>query len=147
MRPYVFTLTVVSLFASLFPAAAEEAGGQALPKPALSIELNALEPQQGACRLVFVAENTLGADLSALVVETVLFDRAGKVVLLTLFDFKDLPMSRPRVRQFDLAATDCTKLGRVLLNDIHACTGEGITAATCKAGLQWFSRTDVEVLG
>jgi hypothetical protein len=115
--------------------------------PALLIELNVVAPQEGACRLIFLAENSLGADLSSLVMEAVVFDREGAVTLLTLFDFRELPDARPRVRQFDLADTDCTSLGRVLLNDVHACVGEGITAAACKAGLRWSSRTEVEVLG
>lgn len=119
----------------------------AAPAPALRIELNAAEPQPEACRLVFLAENGLGADLSSLVIEAVVFDQAGKVMLLTLFDFRDVPDARSRVRQFDIAGTDCAAVGRVLLNDVHACVGTGITQATCKAGLTWSSRTDVEVLG
>jgi hypothetical protein len=147
MRRIPAFAAALAFAASLSPAAAETAGGQAPAASALTIELNAVEPQAGACRLVFLATNALGADLSALVVETVVIDQSGKVVLLTLFDFRDLPQARPRVRQFDLAGTDCAKLGRVILNDIHACTGEGLDRAACKAGLQWSSRTDVELLG
>lgn len=51
------------------------------------------------------------------------------------------------MRQFDLAGVDCTSLAFVLLNDVHACTGENLTVALCAAGLRWSSRTDVEVLG
>jgi hypothetical protein len=145
-RPFASAFAI-ALAAGLSPAAAEEPGDQAPAESALTIELNAVEPQAGACRLVFLATNALGADLSALVVETVVIDRAGKVVLLTLFDFRDLPQGRPRARQFDLAGTDCATLGRVILNDIHACTGEGLDRAACKAGLQWSSRTDVELVG
>ena len=130
------------------PATAQDtAQDHVTPTPALSVELNAVEPQQGACRLVFVVENNLGADLSSLVLEAVVFDTAGKVKLLTLFDFRDVPDARPRVRQFDLAGADCTALGRVLLNDVQACVGTGIAAAACKAGLRWSSCTEIEVLG
>jgi hypothetical protein len=128
-------------------ALAEDGAEEGSAASTLTIELNAVEQQQGSCRLVFLAENSLGADLSSLVMEAVVFDREGKVKLLTLFDFRDLPDARPRVRQFDLADTDCTSLSRVLLNDVHACVGDGITAAACKDGLRWSSRTEVEVLG
>lgn len=148
MTHVVFVLTSLILsFGNPDRAFAQEqteADGQT---PALLIELNAVEPQPGACRLVFLAENTLGADLSSLVMEAVVFDPEGKVKLLTLFDFRDLPDTRPRIRQFDLAGTDCASVGRVLLNDVHACVGEGVTPAACKAGLTWSSRTEIEVLG
>ena len=115
--------------------------------PFLSIELNRLEQQTGTCRLTFVAQNGLGVDVSAIVIETVLFDRTDQVIDLTLFDFQGLPDGSPRVRQFDLAAVDCASLGRVLLNDVHACTGANLTPEVCADGLRWSSRTDVEVVG
>lgn len=136
------------LLAALGGAAAAQDGPAPGPAaPALSIELNAVEQQPGSCRLVFVAENRMGADLSALVLEAVLFDRAGNVTLLTLLDFGGLPAARTRVRQFDLAGADCAGLGRVLLNDVNACGGAGLSAESCRAALRWSSRTDVEVVG
>lgn len=115
--------------------------------PFLSIELNTVEQQTGTCRLTFVAQNGLGVDVSAVVFETVLFGRADQVIDLTLFDFKHLPDGSPRVRQFDLAGVECASVGRVLLNDVHACTGANLTAELCAAELHWSSRADVEVLG
>lgn len=132
---------------SLCAALAQWAAAQEPVTPFLSVELNATDQQAGACRLIFMVENGLGADLSALVFETVLLDRDGRVILLTLFDFQDLPAERPRVRQFDLPDTDCDALGRVLLNDVNICTGPGLADDACKAGLRWSTRTAVEVLG
>jgi hypothetical protein len=113
----------------------------------LSVELNTIEGQGAGCRLTFVVENALGADIGALVIETVLFDRSGEVVDLTLFDFQDLPEGSPRVRRFDLGSPACADLSRVLLNDVHACSGQGLEPARCAEGLRWSSRTEVEVLG
>jgi len=115
--------------------------------PFLSIELNLVEANENTCRLTFVAQNGLGADASAVVFETVLFDSQGQVIDLTLFDFQDLPDGSPRVRQFDLGGVACESVGSVLLNDVHACTGPGLTPEICAVGLRWSSRTDVEVLG
>lgn len=115
--------------------------------PFLSVELNTADQAAGSCRLTFVAQNSLGADLAAAVLETVLFDTSGQVIDLTLFDFKDLPDGSPRVRQFDLAGVQCASLGRVLLNGVHACTGLNLTADICAAGLRWTSRIEIEVVG
>lgn len=126
------------------PAMAQDS---ATPGKHLSIELNTLIQQDGACRLVFLAQNTLGADLDSAVFETVLFKTDGSVERLTLFDFQKLPQGRPRVRQFDIPGTGCDAIGRVLINDVHACKGNGIVEADCINGLNLSSRTSVEVLG
>jgi hypothetical protein len=112
----------------------------------LSIELNALEEQDGACRLIFVAENETGADLSALVLEAVLFDGEGRVAALTLLDFRDLPAGRVRVRPFDMAGIECGALERVLINDVAACEAEDGTEADCGGALAVRSRVDVGLL-
>jgi hypothetical protein len=110
----------------------------------LDIELNALETQDGACRLIFVAENGTGTDLSALVLEAVLFDRETRVAALTLLDFRDLPAGRTRVRPFDMAGVDCDALERLLINDVATCEWEA--AETCADAIAVRSRVDVELL-
>lgn len=109
----------------------------------LGVELNRLDQIEDACRLTFMAQNDLGADLTALSLETVLIDGEGRVERLTLFDFGALPAGIPRVRQFDLAALDCADLGRVLINGVAECGAGG----ACADALDLSSRTDVEVLG
>jgi hypothetical protein len=108
------------------PAAAEGAG--------LALDLNRLDEGEGACRLTFVADNAL-APLSALVLETVIFDRAGRVAALTLFDFGDLPADRRRVRQFDVAGIACADVAQVLVNGVASCAGDGLDASACAAAL------------
>jgi hypothetical protein len=113
----------------------------------LSVELNAAEDTGGGCRLTFLADNALGADLSSLVLETVLITREGLVERLTLLDFQSLPQGRTRVRQFDLPGLACADLGRVLFNAAATCTGAGLTPDSCMAGLRPGTRLDVEVTG
>lgn len=113
----------------------------------LKIELNSATDTDGACRISFVVENALGADLSEAVFETVLFDTAGSVERLTLFDMRDLPDGRPRVRQFQIDGIACDGIGRILFNGVQACTGEGLDDGACMDGLGLTSRTEIEVLG
>jgi hypothetical protein len=117
------------------PAAAQEGG--------LALELNRIDAAEGACRLTFMVENRLGAELGALALETVLIDTDGVVERLTLFEFGTLPDGVPRVRQFDVPGLDCGRLGRVLVNGVAECGAE----ADCAGALELRSRTDVEVIG
>lgn len=112
----------------------------------LRISLNTVEAQLEACRLTFVASNSTDADITRLVVEAVLFTRAGQVAQFTLFDFAALPLGRQRVRQFDVAGLACADLGQVLFNGISAC--DGADTAACAAALRLESTvTDVKVAG
>jgi hypothetical protein len=112
----------------------------------VGIELNTLEAQDGACRLVFVAENATDTDLTALVLEAVLFDTEGRVAALTLLDFRDLPAGRTRVRPFDMPGLDCGALERLLINDVATCDWAAGEERDCAAALALRSRVDVELL-
>jgi hypothetical protein len=113
----------------------------------LSLQLNTVEGVEGACRVTFLAQNGLGSDLRALVLEAVLFTTDGAVDRLTLFDFGTLPAGRPRVRQFDLTGLDCSALGQVLINGAAECEAEGVAPDACIEALRPSTRTDVEVTG
>ncbi|TQV66678.1 hypothetical protein [Aliiroseovarius halocynthiae] len=111
----------------------------------LSIELNSTETMSSGCRLTFMAVNTTGADLGQVVLETVLFGKDGAVITLSLFDFQDLPIAKPRVRQFDMAGQSCDGVGQILINGIDTC--EGSSAEACQSALKLTSRIEVEVQG
>lgn len=113
----------------------------------VSIEINALEPVDNACRISFLIQNGHGVDIEKAVYEAVLFDTEGRVDRLTLFDFGALPAARPRVRQFVVPGLACPSLGRLLINGAETCTGEGLPENACSRDLELQSRTDVEVLG
>ena len=123
-------------------AAAQETHGAHV-----SIELNALEQVETACRISFLVQNGLAHNIDQAVYEAVLFDRDGRVDRLTLLDFGALPSARPRVRQFLVSGLDCASLGRLLVNGVETCAGPDLPANACETGLDLRSRTDVEVLG
>ncbi len=131
----------ICLFASV--AGADEAPiGQHL-----DIELNAATQTDQGCRLSFLLINGHAQDIKSAVFETVLFDTAGAVKMLTLFDMGELPTSRPRVRQFILPQTQCVELGQVLFNGSKSCSAETLEATACMDGLTLHSRTNIKVLG
>lgn len=124
------------------PAMAQEAQGAKV-----SIELNALESVEGGCRISFFIQNGHDAEITQAVYEAVLFDSEGRVDRLTLFDFGALPAARPRVRQFVIPDLTCSGFGRLLINGVQSCTGDGLPEGACSTDLELSSRTDVEVLG
>lgn len=113
----------------------------------IHLELNTLQDTGSACRLTFVARNGSGKDVEQAVFETVIFGSSGNVMLLSLFDFRDLPTERIRVRQFDVPGTSCDALGRVLINGASTCSVGGADSDLCRSSLSVSSRIDVELLG
>ena len=126
-------------------ALAQDAGANT--GPSLDIELNSYRQVNGACRLIFMANNRLGANLTSVSFETVLIDMEGIVDRLTVFDFQDLQNDRTRVRQFDLPDTQCGSLGSVLINGAATCEGDGIDARQCMDALNVSTRADMEISG
>lgn len=136
-------LCVFACATSAAPLLADEAD----IKGKISVELNALQTADDACMLTFLITSGLSQQVERVVYETVLFDKAGQVNRLTLFDFGTLPPARPRVRQFAVPQLPCAQLGRVLFNGANTCEGEGVAPDVCSSGLLTSSRTEVEVLG
>ncbi len=113
----------------------------------LFLELNAVQDVGGACRLTFLAHNGTGSTIDQAVFETVIFDTSGGVVSLSLFDFRDLPADRPRVRQFELPEMACDTVGQALINGASSCVVDGAESGVCDKALSLGSRLDVELLG
>ena len=137
----------LTLFLSAVLAAPALAQSGVTEPPKLSIELNATQDVDGACRLTFVARNGTGTPIGRAVFETVIFDTSGGVERLSLFDFRDLPADRPRVRQFDLPRISCDAIGQTLINGANTCLVDGSESDVCDAMLSLSSRIPVELLG
>lgn len=136
-----YIMTSLAVFAAL-PALAEKPLGEAV-----SIELNTARTSESACTLSFMVLNGYAMPLSEVIYEAVLFDRAGQVERLTLFNMGALPPARQRVRQFSVPGVTCESLGSILINGASTCAGEGLPDNACEAGLMLATRTDIEVKG
>jgi hypothetical protein len=136
----IAALTTTFVLTGLAPAVAQEPGH-------IALELNALDGEDTTCRLTFLVTNQHTAPISKAVYETVVFTKDGRVDRLTLFDFGTLPVSRPRVRQFELANIACANLGQILINGAHACMGDDLPDGACDSDLRLSTRTDAELTG
>jgi hypothetical protein len=112
-------------------------------KGELLLDLNALQPATGACRVTFLATNELGAALDKATFELAIFGKDGAIVRVVALDFKGLTAGKTKVVQFDLKDIDCTTVSRVLVNDVTACAGTGIEATACLAGLKTSTGTGI----
>lgn len=137
---------ILSLVAGL-SLAATAVHAQEQSQPSLSIDLNATQQLEQACRLVFVATNKIGTSIEEMSFETVLFDTAGTVDRFALFDFKDLPVGKTRVRQFDLPDTQCSDIGRILINGSASCKGQSFKVTECMDHLHLKSSSKTEIVG
>ena len=123
-----------------FALCAFEAKAQAsVPATAASIEveLNKLEEAEGICRAYFIVRNNSGSQLTALELDTFLFDKEGIILQRVALPFGAAPTGRMRIVSFDLELS-CSAIGSVFVNDILAC--EASEAVDCAAALETTSR-------
>ena len=132
-----FLVSAMAMPLAVVPALAED------PTPALHLELNAVQPSDKGCRLTFVVNNQLGADLERVAFELALFNEAGAVDRLTVLAFKEMPAGKTKVSRFDIAGADCTKLSRVLINEATECVGAGVEPASCMRRLDATTKTGI----
>jgi hypothetical protein len=128
------------MVASLFMAAQGMAQDAT---PALTLELNGAQTSDKGCRLTFVVNNSLGAELTKAAFEIALFNEAGVVDRLTVLDFKELPAGKTKVTRFDLAGVDCAGISRILVNNATECAGEGVEPAACLRKLKTAAKAGI----
>lgn len=134
--------SVVALAATAsMPAAADD---KALAESGLHLELNRLEQNGAACRATLIARNGFETNLEETAFELVMFDKAGLIGLMTVFDFGSLPEGKTLVRRFDLPQIECTDLTRILVNGVSRCSGEGIDIGLCQTNLITANRAEIE---
>jgi hypothetical protein len=141
VKALVRTLTCAM---ALLPLAAwPTSAQQAASAPEITLELNGAEPSDKGCRLTFVVNNSLGAELTKAAFEIALFNASGVVDRLTVLDFKELPAGKTKVTRFDLAGVDCAGISRILVNNATECAGEGVEPAACLRKLKTAAKAGI----
>ncbi|NTJ61572.1 hypothetical protein G6M50_01155 [Agrobacterium rhizogenes] len=150
----ILALAASGLFAtaSCVPAVAQDANATAAPASAapvaahkLNVELNALAPSQKGCMMTFVAENDMATPINKISFELAFFNDKNAVDRVTVLDFRDLPLGKKRVRQFDMPGVKCETVSRIIINDTPVC--DGPAAGECKAALTTRSQISVPFEG
>ena len=87
----------------------------------VSIELNKLEPNGGACRAYLVLENGTARSFEALKLDLVMFDTDGIVAKRLAVQAAPLAAGKTSLKVFDMTGLPCERVGRLLLNDVMDC--------------------------
>jgi hypothetical protein len=121
-----------------------EARAEAAPAGELLVELNKLEPVEGACRIYLLLRNTTGRSFEGLQLELVSFDGDGIISQRVAVDLAPLPAEKTLVKLFDVPETPCDSVSRLLLNEVLDCRAEGTPIEGCLGLLEPTSRAEVE---
>lgn len=144
-RRWQAALVLLGLFLT---AAGVSAEAQQADKSAstgmVSVELNKLEPVDGACRVYLLLHNATETSFDKLQIELVSFEPNGEIGQRIAVDLAPLQAGRTVVRLFDLPKVDCRQIAKVLLNDVIACSPAPAGAANCLDELQPSSRAGPE---
>lgn len=110
----------------------------AQPAPApvaepITVELNKLEPQAGACRVYLVIANPGGPDIADLKLDFILFNQDQVIEKRVAASLAPVAAGKTTVKLFDIDGQDCARIGSVLINDVMSCgTTEGAIADCAK---------------
>ncbi|MFM9858696.1 Tat pathway signal protein [Pseudoxanthobacter sp. M-2] len=108
-----------------------------------TVELNRLEDAGGGCRLTLVVANPGAQRFDELKLDLVLFDGDGIVARRLAVETGPVRANKTVVRLFEAADLPCAGIGRLLLNDVVACTGEDGAIPGCVDRLTTASRAAV----
>jgi len=122
-------------------------GGQAVAQEDLvRVELNKLEPHQGACRAYLVLENETASAFEQLKLDLVMFDQEGIVAKRVAVETAPLPAGKTSLKVFDMEGLACEAVGRVLLNGVMACADASGPREDCLGRIATASRGRVELI-
>ena len=125
------TSGVVGAVLAMGLTAGASSGVVAQDKPAISIELNKLEPLEGSCRAYFVVRPAGTTEFKEFKMELLVFDTGGVIQKWLAIDAAPLRAGKTSVKLFDVAGVACDKIGSVLLNDVTACADASGDIAGC----------------
>ena len=105
----------------------------------VSVELNKLESDSGACQAYMVTDNGHDQSLESLKLDLVMFDAEGIISKRLAVELGPLPANKTRVKVFRIEGTGCGEINRILLNGVTSCGGAG----DCRGLVAVGSRSDV----
>lgn len=116
------------------------------PGRSISLELNNLAQADTACRVTFLARNSMGVEIGELAVEIVLFDKNGQVSNILTLQTGRLTDGKSRVKPFLLRDIACDGVSQILVNDVSECSGEGLTPQACLDAITVSSKASIPLL-
>jgi hypothetical protein len=101
------------------------------PEEPMRVQLNKLETIGEACQATLMFENTRATPIKSFKLDLYAFDTDGVAQKRMLLDLGPVPAHKVKMRPFEVAATPCAQVGKLLINDVAACEGADLTRETC----------------
>ncbi|GAB3678199.1 Tat pathway signal sequence domain protein [Salinisphaera aquimarina] len=115
IRMLVAAVLVITTGSAIAQAASESAGG------GVEVELNKLEPVDGACRAYLVTQNLTDTRFDAFQLDVVMFDNDGIVARRLAVQIAPMAPQKTSLKVFDIKNLACGDIGQLLLNDVLEC--------------------------
>lgn len=87
----------------------------------LEVELNKLQPQDGACRAYLVTQNLTEQRYDSVQLDVVMFDKDGIVAKRLAVQIGPMAADKTSLKVFDINDLACDDIGQLLLNDVLEC--------------------------
>ncbi len=139
----VMGFATAALFAPL--ATAGDATPAAAAAPAISVELNKLEPVEKGCRVYTVVDNPGAIGFQTLKLDLILFHTDGVIGRRLMLDLAPLKSAKKTVKMFDLDGTPCDKIGSFLVHDVMECKTDTGPVEKCLDAITLKSLSNVQI--
>lgn len=132
------------LVSAALTAGAAIAGQAASQSPAVTLELNKLEPIEKSCRAYVVVTNNDDVAYQAFKLDLVLFQSDGVIGRRFSLDLAPVRPKKKAVKLFEIDGMACDKIGQFLVNDVLECKTERGPAENCLQRLSTSTLTNVQ---
>lgn len=130
---------LIFLSAALLPTTATADGQK---PPMVTLELNKLEADDGACGAFLVARNATDERIERLNLDLVIFDKKDVIARRLAVEMGPLNANKTVVRGFAMDGLSCEAVGALLLNDVIACEGSAAKIEDCLEQIKTSSRSE-----
>ncbi len=110
--------------------------------PPLRIELNKIEAAGENCRTYFLIDNQKGESWRSLKLDLFALDTDGVAAKRLAVEVGPVPGRKTLIKLFDFPGLNCSRFGRVLLNDVLTCEGAATSREECLSAVETTSKID-----
>ncbi len=134
---------ILACLALLLPfSGAALAQDNAAAQSALRIELNKVEAAGESCRTYFLIDNQKGESWKSLKLDLFALDTDGVAAKRLAVEVGPVPRRKTLIKLFDFPGLNCSRFGRVLLNDVLTCEGASSAREDCLSSIETASKID-----
>ena len=108
----------------------------------LRIELNKVEAAGESCRTYFLIDNQKGESWKSLKLDLFALDTDGVAAKRLAVEVGPVPPRKTLIKLFDFPGLNCSRFGRVLLNDVLTCEGTTTSREDCLSAIETASKID-----